>query len=282
MARVIIESPKLLYYAVFLILAVQIVFIGYSLDHNYDVNKKLKSVEESVSELGVADAQIADKVISLTNSLSSTQASLLRTQSDLSKIKASTSSDFSNIIEDVVKSVVSIKTNVAQGSGFIISSEGFVVTNAHVINGGSYANAILSDQTSKSLSLIGYDTDMDVALLKMEGSFDELSFGSSNSVRVGEKVIAIGNPLGLSFSVTEGIISAVSRQISGYPGRYIQTDASLNPGNSGGPLIDVNGEVIGINNFKVEGESLGLALESKYVIETINEIALEALNRTIV
>lgn len=281
MARAI-ETNGWIYYAVFLVFAIQVIFIGYSLNLNYDLNKKLDSLVGSVSDLQGTDAEIANEILSLTSSVKATQASLSKTQSDISQIKASTSSDFSGIIEDVVESVVSIRTNVAQGTGFIISGNGFVVTNAHVIDGASYANAILSDQSSKPLSLVGYSDAMDIAVLKMEGSYPDLEFGDSSDLKVGEKVIAIGNPLGLSFSVTEGIISAVDRKINDYPGRYIQTDAALNSGNSGGPLIDTSGKVIGINNFKIEGDNIGLALESSYAIETINDITMEALNITVI
>ena len=97
-------------------------------------------------------------------------------------------------------------------------------------------------------------------------------------VQVGEKVIAIGNPLGLQFSVSQGIVSATHREGANRLNAYIQTDAALNPGNSGGPLINTEGKVIGINNFKIGGgESLGFALESNYIEETINEIAQEEL-----
>ena len=98
-----------------------------------------------------------------------------------------------------------------------------------------------------------------------------------------EKVIAIGNPLGLQFSVSEGIVSAVHRQGPSQTNSYIQTDAALNPGNSGGPLINKQGKVIGINNFKVGGgESLGFALESNYIENIVNQIALEKLNQTLI
>ena len=109
-----------------------------------------------------------------------------------------------------------------------------------------------------------------------------MTFGDSDGIKIGEKVIAIGNPLGLSFSVTEGIVSAVDRRIKNYPGRYIQTDAALNSGNSGGPLINTNGEVIGINNFKVAGDNIGFALESEDIIDEINKISLDELKNNLI
>jgi len=115
------------------------------------------------------------------------------------------------------------------------------------------------------------DAFADLALLKTNTFFGELKFANSDDVQVGEKVIAIGNPLGLSFTVTEGIVSAVNREGPNGNFDFVQTDVTLNPGNSGGPLINKEGEVIGINNFKIGGaESLGFALESDVVKESIN------------
>ena len=105
-----------------------------------------------------------------------------------------------------------------------------------------------------------------------------MELSDSNEVQVGEKVIAIGNPLGLQFSVTEGIVSNLHMKGTNNLDAYIQTDAALNPGNSGGPLINKQGEVIGMNNFKIGGsEGLGFALESNYIKQVINEIANDVL-----
>ncbi|VVB82301.1 Trypsin-like peptidase domain protein [uncultured archaeon] len=119
---------------------------------------------------------------------------------------------------------------------------------------------------------------MDIALLRInDTNYSPLTLADSDNTQVGEKVIAIGNPLGLQFSVSEGIVSAIHRAGENGLNAYIQTDASLNPGNSGGPLIDVNGNVVGINNFKIIGsENIGFSLESNYVKDTINAIARKA------
>ncbi len=131
-------------------------------------------------------------------------------------------------------------------------------------------------------SFVGYDSELDLALLKIIGVFDPLEFTDSNPVHVGEEVIAIGNPLGLQYSVSQGIVSGVHRKGPNGLNIYIQTDAALNPGNSGGPLINTNGDVIGINNFKSSsGESLGFALESNSIKEAVNQIAQNELNITI-
>ncbi len=201
----------------------------------------------------------------------------------ISSLKADTSADFSDIIKEVLSSVVTIKTDVAQGTGFIITENGYVVTNAHVLSGAKSAGAITSDKENKAINLIGYDTKLDLALIKIQGVYSALDFELIDNVEIGEKVIAIGNPLGLSFSVSEGIVSAKNRVGANNLQAYIQTDAALNPGNSGGPLINTDGRVIGINNFKIqEGENLGFALQSDYIIDGINRIALQSsINATI-
>ncbi len=195
--------------------------------------------------------------------------------SEISTLKASASADFSGVIEKVIKSVVTIRTDVSQGSGFIIASGGYVVTNAHIMEGATAANIITYDGKTHVVTKIGEDSEMDIILLRISNqSYSPLLLEDSDSVQIGEKVIAIGNPLGLQFSVSEGIVSGVNRQGTNGLNAYIQTDASLNPGNSGGPLIDVNGKVIGINNFKISGsENIGFALESNYIKDAINGIS---------
>lgn len=223
--------------------------------------------------------QTQDQLDKLTSSLIQTEQSLTK---QLSQIKATTSADFSGIIEEAVKSVVSIKTDVGQGSGFIISEEGYIVTNAHVLAGANYARALTYENKLVNAEPIGYDPNADLALLKIEGGENYLKLGNSDNLRVGEKVIAVGNPYGLSFSVSEGIVSAIDRKYNNIEA-YIQTDVALNPGNSGGPLINNKGEVVGINNFKVGGaEGLGFALESNYIEQVINNIAEQVMNKTIV
>lgn len=220
------------------------------------------------------------KIDELTSNLIKTEKGLTE---QMNELKASASEDFSGVIESSILAVVSIKTDVSQGSGFIINRQGFIVTNAHVLSGAHYAKALTYNQELKDAGLIGYDANLDVALLKIEGNYDFLELDNSNDVRVGEKVIAVGNPLGLSFTVTEGIVSAVDRLGLNNLPYYIQTDVSLNPGNSGGPLINKKGKVIGINNFKVGGsEGLGFALESNQIRLKINEISLQALNQTLI
>jgi len=202
---------------------------------------------------------------------------------ELTKLKASASVDFSGIIEDAIKAVVTIKTDLSQGTGFIIDPEGYVITNYHVMQNAKSAAVYTYEGGTHPVRLIGKNEEMDIALLKIEGNFEELQLDNSDDIQVGEKVIAIGNPLGLQFSVSEGIVSAIHRPGPNNINAYIQTDAALNPGNSGGPLINKQGKVIGINNFKIgSGESLGFALESNYIEAVVNEISQMAMNQTLV
>jgi serine protease Do len=227
----------------------------------------------------INNAEIRNKINELTENLFGIQDSF---ETEVSNLKAKTSSDFSGIIKKTVNAVVTIKTKTAQGTGFIISEEGYVITNAHVLTGGVFANAITADKETIPMEVLGFDIRLDIALLKILPQTSFLEFTTSENVEIGEKVIAIGNPLGLSFSVSEGIVSAKDREGINGINAYIQTDAALNPGNSGGPLINTDGKVIGINNFKIQGDNLGFALQSEYIIQAVNEIALVTLNKTII
>lgn len=228
------------------------------------------------------DINYQKKIADLSKDLS-TLSSTVSSQEEnfaqqLSLIKAK-HEDFSGIIADVVKGVVSVGTDRSAGSGFVVHREGYIVTNAHVLTGAREIRVLTSDGSAHPASFVGQDAFYDVALLKVSGSFTALPLGNSDELQVGKKVIAIGNPYGLAFSVTEGIVSALKRTGPNGKAEYVQTDVSLNPGNSGGPLIDTQGEVIGINNFKVSSaESLGFALESNSLKRIVNTIA----NRTLI
>ena len=203
--------------------------------------------------------------------------------SEINLLKASASSDFSGIIGNAIKSVVTVRTDISQGSGFIITSDGYIVTNEHIMQGATAAGIITYDGQLHAVKKVDSDTTIDLALLKIEGTFTPISLANSDNIQIGQKVIAIGNPLGLQFSVTEGIVSAINRPGSNGLNDYIQTDAALNPGNSGGPLIDTTGKVIGINNFKVGGsENIGFALESNYIKQTINGFAQQDLGKNLI
>jgi putative serine protease PepD len=143
----------------------------------------------------------------------------------------------------------------ATGSGFVVSADGYVVTNAHVVDGASKVTVKVGDRAAKTAKVVGIDDSTDVALLKIDTGGDALTpleLGDSGAVAVGDPVYAIGNPYGLSRTLTTGVVSALQREIQSPTGwsisNVIQTDAALNPGNSGGPLFDDAGKVIGINS----------------------------------
>ena len=193
-------------------------------------------------------------------------------KNDLKNIKIK-SADFSAIVDDVLQSVVSIGTNVGQGSGVVIDKQGYIVTNLHVIEGASTIRATTyAGKTYKVNVIVGYDSLADIAVLKIDApDLASLNFGNSNDVKVGQKVIAAGNPAGLAFTITEGIVSAFRKSQNNI--NYIQTDVPINPGNSGGPLVNAQGDIIGINNFKIGGfEGLGFAVSSNDVKESVDKI----------
>jgi len=165
------------------------------------------------------------------------------------------------------------------GSGFIIDTSGLVVTNNHVIAGADEVNVILNDGTTLKADIVGRDTKTDLALLKVkpEKPLKAVKFGDSDKLRLGEWVIAIGNPFSLGGTVTAGIVSARNRDIQSGPyDNYIQTDAAINRGNSGGPLFNLNGEVIGVNTAIISpsGGSIGIgfAVPSKTVVPVIDQL----------
>jgi serine protease Do len=139
---------------------------------------------------------------------------------------------------------------LSQGSGFIVSADGYVMTNAHVVKGADKITAVLNDGREMDATVIGSDSHTDIAIVKIEGKdFPFLKLGDSEEIDIGEWVIAIGSPFQLEASVTVGVVSAKGRQnlrITDFED-FIQTDAAINPGNSGGPLLNLTGEVVGIN-----------------------------------
>ena len=174
----------------------------------------------------------------------------------------------------------------AQGSGIILSSDGYIVTNNHVVENTNSISVVLNTGTEYEAKIIGADAQTDLAVIKIEPQ-EELTvakLGDSNNLEVGERVVAIGNPMGVEFfgSVTQGIVSAVNRTISieNRTMNLIQTDAAINSGNSGGALINVYGEVIGINSVKVTST---VELPKKYSMDSIvmdildDPVATEAL-----
>jgi len=206
--------------------------------------------------------------------------------------------DFSELVEDVSPSVVKINTvSISEqhssqqipdifrdlfeyggqprspakkvrssGSGFVISSDGYILTNHHVVNQATEIQVLFSDRSEYQATIIGSDRRSDLALLKIEAkNLDALEFANSDKLKVGEWVLAIGSPFGLDYSVTAGIVSAKGRSLPTEQGEnyvpFIQTDVAINPGNSGGPLFNLDGRVVGINSqiFSRSGGSIGLS-----------------------
>jgi hypothetical protein len=178
-------------------------------------------------------------------------------------------------VEDLVAkskpAVVLLSRPDGQGSGFFVSDTGVIATNAHVARGEQTLVAILSTGQKLEAKVVYIDPEMDIALVKVEGSgFQHLTLTDMTNVRQGQTVVAIGNPgLGMPFSVTKGIVSAVGTSAAATHGTWIQTDAAINPGNSGGPLLNAYGEVVGMNTWKIvdkSNQSLGFALSSTDLI----------------
>ncbi len=189
---------------------------------------------------------------------------------------------FNEMFEDFFGNQMPKRENMTGlGSGFIISSEGYVVTNNHVISGADQITVIFNNGIDEvPAELVGTDPKTDIAVLKIDPDkvdIKNINWGDSGSSRVGDIVLAIGNPLGLGGTVTSGIISSINRDIGGGPYvDFIQTDAPINRGNSGGPLFNLDGEVIGINSMIISqtGGSVGLGFSipsntAKLIVEQI-------------
>ena len=220
-------------------------------------------VQQRIEELEAQRSTMEAKVQSLTNSVALTGISSAGYGNELT---------VPQIIAKARPSVVAISTvsgwSSGTGSGVIMTEDGTILTNAHVVNGAQSITVRVMDGGEYEATLIGLDEKTDLAVIKIDAdNLTPAEFGDSSSIVQGEIAVAIGNPLGLAFegSVTQGIISAVSREmeVEGRTMTYIQTDAAINPGNSGGALVNGSGQVIGINSVKVSSsdvEGLGFAI----------------------
>ena len=246
---------------------------------------------------------IKDKIIGTTTSSSfSTPTS---TQTTLDVVNLSDFSDTSiSVAQKVLPSIVGITVNYnvssvfgsstaqATGSGIIISEDGYILTNNHVISSESSSSSyyaiteatgitvnLYNDSTEYTATIVGTDSYTDLAVIKIDATgLTPATLGNSDNVQVGEFVMAVGNPLGMQSSVTSGIVSAVNREVTTDDGTTytaIQTDAAINSGNSGGALVNANGEVIGINTLKLAGEGIegmGFAIPINSTTKVISEL----------
>ncbi|WP_419576212.1 S1C family serine protease [Ruminococcus sp.] len=241
--------------------------------------------------LGFGGGYFANKVNTSTNgSLNITKTSNSGTTTTASS--TSTANSTSEIVKKTADSVVEISTesvvtgSFAQqyvqqgaGSGVIISQDGYILTNNHVINGANSVKVRLRDGTEYDATIIGSDSDNDIALLKVSATgLSPATFGDSNSLAVGDYVVAIGNPLGeLGGTVTDGIISALARKVTIEDTQMtlLQTNAQVNPGNSGGGLFNENGELVGIVNAKqsaTEVEGIAFAIPINNVLDILSDL----------
>src|SRR5512142_1817410 len=170
------------------------------------------------------------------------------------------------------------------GSGIVWDAQGHVVTNFHVIQGASAARVALHDRSEWPATLVGVAPDQDLAVLRIRAPKDKLVpilVGTSRDLQVGQKVFAIGNPFGLDFTLTTGIVSALGRSIPALTGRRIddvvQTDAAINPGNSGGPLLDSAGRLIGVNTQIASPSGASAGVGFAVPVDTVNEVVPELI-----
>ena len=190
--------------------------------------------------------------------------------------KAASLRSVRELVNEIGEAVVQVRTPSGLGSGFFLNEDGFLITNFHVIEGETQISVEVYHQkdgqldrkTYKQVRIIALNKFADLSLLKVDDKdapkFKSVPLGSADMMSVGERVFAIGSPLGLERTVTEGILSTKTREMGGL--LYLQTTAQINPGNSGGPLFNLSGEVIGVTNMKVSsGEGLGFAIPVEYV-----------------
>ncbi|MFN9358558.1 MAG: trypsin-like peptidase domain-containing protein [Alphaproteobacteria bacterium] len=193
-----------------------------------------------------------------------------------SSVLAISLSSWADIVERVSPAVVSVTNAKGLGSGFVIDQSGYIVTNNHVMSGLNEAEVRFSDGNKYKARLIGRDEATDIALLKVDAprKFQALRFYDDTRVRVGDLVLAVGNPFGLNGTVTAGILSARGRDEvgSGQFTDYLQLDAAINPGNSGGPTFDDSGRVIGMNTLGRAGSGIGFAIPATTIMRVVEDL----------
>ena len=267
------KAKKIIIISIFLIIIWISGFYLYTTYQNIEINESNYKVERQQSTIEEQTVENVEKnSITVADMLEETTEKVV----GISKLKNTGSSIFSNSQEG----------DLGLGTGFIVTSDGYIVSNSHV-TGEKYSKCYVTLENGNSYdgTVVWSDTDLDLSIVKITAkNLPHVSLGDSSSIRVGENVYAIGNPIGFEFrrTVTSGIISAKNRTIkieeenkSSYMTDLIQTDATINPGNSGGPLIYPNGEVIGINTVKIStAEGIGFAIPIniiKPIIESFKE-----------
>jgi S1-C subfamily serine protease len=253
-----------------------ILLLGIFLFYTYqDFNQRNNELQEQYEELSVELTSIKDKLETLTPSSRESVEQLTYnriyrlTEPSVVKITVYVEADFG-------------LTPYSEGSGFIFDSKGHIVTNSHVVVGADEIEITFLDGEITKATLVGMDvySDLAVVKVKVEKQLKPVKLGNSSGLYVGEQVLAIGNPYGLSGTMTEGIVSQVGRSMTA-PGGYlivgvIQTDAAINPGNSGGPLLNVQGEVVGVNtairSLTGEFSGVGFAIPSNLVKKVVSSI----------
>ena len=224
-------------------------------------------------------ADLAEKLSPAVVNITTTTTVMRRSQGPLPRVPQG--SPFEDLFRDFLdrgNPQERPRSTTALGSGFIISADGYIVTNNHVIDGADEIVIDFFDGRQLDAELIGTDPKTDIALLKVEAEepLPFVSFGDSDLARVGDWVLAIGNPLGQGFSVSAGIVSARNRSLRGTYDDYIQTDAAINRGNSGGPLFNMDGSVIGVNTAIISpnGGSIGLgfSMSSNVVSRVVDQL----------
>ena len=215
---------------------------------------------------------------------SSTSTAALQVQ-NTAVTSTSTAQQVYNKVKDSIVTIESYTSNSvspsSEGSGIVMSADGYIITNEHVIDGASSVQVVLANNKKYTAKVVGSDTRTDLAVLKIGATgLTAATFGNSDQVTAAESVLAIGNPGGIEFSgsVTSGIVSAANRTLtteSGYTETFIQTDAAINPGNSGGALVNMEGQVIGITSSKISAtgyEGMGFAIPINTAQPVVNDI----------
>lgn len=247
--------------------------------HTQEVQKVANASPVSTTSVTIGPTGIADMVEKVSNAVVNIETSVVVRSNSANPL-------FSDPIfrqffgDNMLRPQEYVQSGI--GTGFIINEDGYIITNQHVIENASEIKVnIAGDNKKYEAQVIGQDKELDLAVLKItpDKKFNTVKLGDSDNIRVGEWVVAIGNPYGLDHTVTAGVISALGRPIKIEQRVYknlIQTDAAINPGNSGGPLLDMQGNVIGINTaVSTEAQGIGFAIS----INTAKDVLDELINK---